>query len=573
MTCNSFRVAIIYFCVLVLSAPAQTPNNSPAPPQTALKVTTRMVQVNVVVHSRKGEPATDLKKEDFTIYDQGQEQRVATFSMESTQPLMQAGSSKPAKLPPNTFTNRVELKEATPSAITIILLDGLNSLFEDQAYARQQVIRFLNQMQEGDRVALYTLGRELKVLYDFTSDPLALQRALAKHRGHLGTEVADSEYADSDTGNYRLDQFLNQANQKIADFQTIRRVEITQAAIEAIANHVARLPGRKNLIWISGGFPTSIGLDRFNMSDRREQRTFSGGLERVARAVDSANLAIYPIDTRGLVGMSGSIESNHGTANPREAARAPSQPKDVHSLQQSHDMMETLAQRTGGIAYYNSNDIQQAIRSAIDDTKVTYVLGYHPAHNNWDGSFHELNVQVNRKGLDVRYRKGYFAFADQSMKPEDRQKALQEAASSALDATSLGLTVRAARDVPQPGKIGVILRVSARNVNFEQKGDRWTGVLDILFVQQPAAGHPANVVNDTITFNLTRERYLAALREGLLFAKDLNLADAAYLLRVAVRDAGSGNMGSVNIRTDRLKPEPPPAAAAPKPVPNNEQKK
>jgi hypothetical protein len=89
---------------------------------------------------------------------------VASFSMESTGPLMPASDSTPVNLPLNTFTNRLELKEATPSAITIILLDGLNSLLEDQAQARRQVIKFLNQMQEGDRVALYTLGHELKVL-------------------------------------------------------------------------------------------------------------------------------------------------------------------------------------------------------------------------------------------------------------------------------------------------------------------------------------------------------------------------------------------------------------------------
>jgi len=573
MTRTLFRFAIIYFCVLLFRVPAQTPTNAPAPPQTVWKAITRMVQVNVVVHARKGEPVTDLKKEDFAIYDQGQEQKVESFSMESAQPLMQAGNSKPEPLPPNTFSNRVELKKATPNAITIILLDGLNSRPEDQASARQQVIKFLNQMQEGDRVALYALGRELKVLHDFTTDPAELERALARHRGHLGTEVADAEYADSDTGDALLDQFLNEASQKLADFQTIRRVETTQAAIEAIANRAARLPGRKNLIWISGGFPMNIGLDGFNVSETQEQRTFTDELERAARAVNSANLAIYPIDTRGLVGISDNAASNRGTISPRKAAQIPVQSKANRSLQQAHDTMEALAQRTGGKAYYNTNDIRQAIRSAIDDAKVTYILGYYPTHNNWNGSFHELKVQVNRKGLDVRHRNGYFAFADQSTKPEDRQRALQEAAWSALEATSLGLTVRAARDYPQPGKLRVVLLVNTRDISFEQKGDRWTCMLDILYVQQPAAGQPASVVTDSLALNLTRENYLAIMKEGLLFNKDLNFGDAAYLLRVAVRDAHSGNVGSVNIRPDRLKPEPPRPMGVPRPSPATEQKK
>jgi hypothetical protein len=101
-------------------------------------------------------------------------------------------------------------------------------------------------------------------------------------------------------------------------------------------------------------------------------------------------------------------------------------------------------------------------------------------------------------------------------------------------------------------------------VNLEQKGDRWTGGVDLLFVQQAAAGQPATVLNDSLTLNLTKDTYAQSMRAGLRFGKDLDLANAGYFLRVAARDIATGNVGSVNIRTDKLKPEPPPAA---KPAP------
>src|SRR6266536_207810 len=97
------------------------------------------------------------------------------------------------------------------------------------------------------------------------------------------------------------------------------------------------------------------------------------------------------------------------------------------NIQASHDTMAILANRTGGRAYYNTNDLTRAIHEAIDDAQVNYVLGYYPAHNKWDGKFHQVKVQVNRKGIDLRYRLGYFAFAETPRDKEDRMTALKEA--------------------------------------------------------------------------------------------------------------------------------------------------
>lgn len=555
---------------LLLPAPAQTPSTpAPAPaPATAqgqqkaqtpvMRVTTHLVQVNVVVHGKKNEPVTDLTKADFALTDDGQPQQIATFSMESSAP----NANKQAKfvLPPNTFTNRMDMRPTAPKGVTVILLDGLNTKFEDQVYAKKQLVNFLKELRPEDSVALYALGTNLKILHDFTKDSTALIDAANKHKGRINTEVADSEPDDPDTGNDDLDAFMAQANQKIADFQTINRVLTTLEAIEAIANHVSQLPGRKNLIWISGSFPFQIGMDEMALNDTRERRMFTDEMEHTARAVNAASLAIYPVDARGLMA---DPTFNATTSGGKNARRPPTgQSKGMKNIQNSQDTMIILANRTGGKAYYNSNDLKKAIHGAIDDAVVTYVLGYYPTHNKWDGKFHELKVQVDRKGLDTRYRLGYFAFTETPQSKEDRIKALGEAAWSALDATQLGLVVRAAKDIPQPGKLRVVMSMDVHNMQLEQKGDRWTGQVDLLFVEQSAADQTPTIMNDSLSLNLTKDTYVQALKSGLRFGKDLDLAKTGYFLRVAVRDTASGNVGSVNIRTDRLKPEPPPAPAA-----------
>src|SRR6266849_4287741 len=558
---KSILLAFISLPILLLTAQTPVPKPAADSAQTpVLKVTTRLVEVNVVVHGRKNELVDDLKKEDFTIFDNKQPQQIATFSVESAK-LAEEKTQKAPPLPQNTFTNRVELRPKAPNSVTVMLLDGLNTKFEDQVYSKQQLIKFLAQLQPGDRVAVYTLGRELKILHDFTTDSSSILRVLGKYKDRINIEVADSNPEEPNTGDDDLDQWMREADQKIADYQTVNRVQTTLAALEGIATHVARIPGRKNLIWISGGFPMQMGLDEFTVSNTQEKRTFSDEMEQTARALNKANLAVYPVDARGLMADPGFNAGSKGSANPRKGPQVGGQSKAMRSIAYTHETMETLAERTGGKAYYNTNDLKSAIRGAIDDSKVTYVLGFYPAHGAWDGKFHELKVQVERKGVNVRHRLGYYAFADQPLTEKERKAAFKEALWSPLESTTVGLTLRLAPNLPRPGKLRVVMMVDVKNVLLEKKEDRWTGKLEVLFVQQAAADKAPTVVGDAMEVNLKQDTYTAALQRGLVMAKDLELADAGYQLKVAVRDANSGNTGTVIVRTQGLKEIP--AAAAP----------
>ena len=238
-----------------------------------IRSTTRLVQLSVIVQNRKGEPITGLKKEDFTILDQGKPQTVALFSNEGAPP---PAGAPPRPLPLNVFTNRLDQKGQEPGAVTVILFDSLNTSVLDQSYVRNQILLFLKTLKPQDHVAIYGLTTQLVVLHEFTQDASALVAAVKQFRP-LEMQAYDASHpADIDLVSLgadpqwaRLEAALNNVNDEISQQRTIDRVAATTAAFEAIADHVAAIPGRKSLIWISGGFPISIGVGLVGAPDAR----------------------------------------------------------------------------------------------------------------------------------------------------------------------------------------------------------------------------------------------------------------------------------------------------------------
>jgi VWFA-related protein len=226
---HTFCVAAVFTCLLP-AAPAQAPSDQPV----VLHSSTRLVQISVVVHDRKGQPVPDLKKEEFSLIEKGTPQNISVFSVDST-------ARRPTvapTLPPHNFTNRIEDRPDIPSSVTVILLDSLTTKVEDQMYARARLVTFLQQLQPEDRVAIYSLGRSLRVLHDFTTDSSALLARLAKYRGP-NLDIAWSESGEM------VDAEMFGTSHVGADFYLTERAVNTLKALEAVAEHLAGLPGAR----------------------------------------------------------------------------------------------------------------------------------------------------------------------------------------------------------------------------------------------------------------------------------------------------------------------------------------
>ena len=206
-----------------------------------MRVTTRLIQLNVVAQDRHGNPVTDLTKDDFVLKDAGKEQKISVFSMERSDgtPASPVGGHVVAgqTLPPGTFTNRVERKVG---AVTVILFDSLNTSLADSIRAKEQLVKYIKQMSPDDQVALYVLGRDLKLVHDFTRSPEALIKAVSGDKlNAINTVAADADPADSDTGNDDLDAAIDRANQMLSDYLNVH-ARTADAGIAAV-DRAARL--------------------------------------------------------------------------------------------------------------------------------------------------------------------------------------------------------------------------------------------------------------------------------------------------------------------------------------------
>ena len=184
---------------------------------------------------------------------------------------------------------------------------------------------------------------------------------------------------------------------------------------------------------------------------------------------------------------------------------------------------------------------------------MTYVLGYYPAHSDWNGKFREIKVQVKHPGLHLRYRRGYFALPDVPLDPKQRQAYMREVVDSPLEATGLGLNVRVEPiDVPGARSLKTELQIDARELLLQARGDSWVGALDLLFVQRGA--DKKDLVGEAKTFDmrLQRDTFARIRRDGLVLTRNLLLVPGAAELRVVVRDVNSGSTGSVSIPLSRV---------------------
>jgi VWFA-related protein len=554
-------VGMLVLSLVLLSAPllAQAPGGgapaSPEQPVTTIKATTRVVQVSVVVRDKNGQPVSGLTRDDFTLLDKGDPQKVALFAQEGgTQPVV-----APKPLPAGIYTNRLQMKGQVPGNVTVVLFDTLNTRLEDQSYARSQVIKFLERLQPQDHIAVYALTTKLEILHDFTQDTSVLIAAVARYKGLPSGQLSASENPQADmnrvgprlpqgasaTGAAQLQgiqQLFNSAQQRQQDMAAVNRAEATMSAIEAIAHHLAPIPGRKNLVWISGSFPLAVGEEGPNQKDpTRELRTFERRLERTTRALNQANLAIYPVDARGLMGS-----ASYGAVDIQRSNLG--QDPDLKPERDTNDFaaMDLMAERTGGRSFHNNNDLSSVVRTALADAEVTYQLGFYPSHGRWDGKYHEIKVRVDRPGVELHYRKGYFATPEPTDTEAERKAEINAAVESPIEATNLSILAQLyapEKDIPDQFPLGLML--NAKEIEFQDTPTGRHCALDFVVVQRDATGKQLGGEQKHAEFSPDEKKYESLLQTGMLVTDHVKLRRGVAELKIVVRDARSGSLGSV----------------------------
>lgn len=551
--------------ILFLAAPCSPQQVAPK-----LSVTTRLVELSVVADGKKGKPVSDLSEKDFHIFDDGHEEQIAHFEVVTSSP----AASVPLNLPPDVYTNLLGQRGAVPGSVTIILIDRLNTSFMDQSWVAPQIIKYLGHIKPQDHIALYTLGPDLRVVLDFTSDAASLVaavRALGSTSPHQIQQVAAPDPQASaanalpQQGNapsqraqrmtQLLNDFLSDAQKQQQVFYLDDRVRLTLAAFRAIAQHVSSLQGRKNLLWVSGSFPVSFD-NNIGTLPGHEARDYSEEIEGTTQRLSSANVAVYPVDARGL------IPFDPGLANPmyssRRAALEPTLPPSLDP--NDITTMNALAEATGGRAFFNTNDIERSVERAVDDARISYILGYYPDRNRWNGEFRKIKVKVDRPHVEVRTRSGYFATPAVPLRPKDRGTVLEQIATSPLDSTSLtafAKLVHVSQGGPN-GSLDAFLNVDPRGLSFSQINGHWKGRMVAAFIQLDAQGAVLGngVIEQTVDMDLLPATYDQLMHTALKLEKKFPLDPKAVHLCVVALDENTGNAGSIHIPVAQYQQKP-----------------
>jgi len=515
---------------------------------------TVLVEVPAVVTDTSGSHLHNLTKNDFSILENGKQQPITVFEEVTTS----SGRPAPATNPPGIFSN-VPFDRQEPLSITVIALDTINTPFLDQAYGRQQLIKYLaDTLDSGQVLGLVVIGRKgVTVLGGLNSDPAALITALKKVSGELspmetfGTDgkiLAASESQPSElTGGIspgadpaaRMRQFILNADAVEGSYQQARAVEDTMKAFLAIAWSLAGIPGRKSLIWATGSFP--FALD--------SPSTVPGGnlsllYERTMEALNDAQVSVYPVDIRGLVDTSPAADPTYsgGLSGPEfgnsAGGRSWLQNSSVKSLQ-------NFAEMTGGRSYANNNDLAKGFRHAADDCSSYYLLGYYVDTRDRNPGWRKLQVQVARKGVEIHARSG-FLVTNATIDPQLTHSAdIDFALISPFDSTAIPVTVqwRAVEPDGEKKKIGFALRLPASSVIDETDKNRF----NVDFIAQASkGGAPTRNEGQTVK-GMIPDAALAKIKaEGIFYKNALELPPGDYRVRFVVRDNLTGRIGSVS---------------------------
>ena len=600
-------VAVVLAGVIAACGVAQSPPAAPTPSSTVLRTDANLVLVDVVVTDR-GNPVHGLDRSRFHLLEDGHEQPITSFD-EHRPTATPAGAGTPQPpLPPHTYTNVPAYPAA--SAVNVLLLDALNTPMANQMDVRQKMIQYLGKIPAGTPLAIFTLASRLRLLEGFSTDAAQLTRALQSSKGSpqqsvildpQSDQALDSTLGDMATLTSGSDTLtaagvsslssMRQFEADIAAFQTDLRVQMTLEAMQQLARYLSGIPGRKNVIWFSGSFPIALDPDDTQQDPFEAMRNYSDQIRDTAELLSAARVAVYPVNARGLVTppsldasytpstnlISATANGNRTTARRRANANKPSTSNDDlnvnKQLMEEQASMQQIAEQTGGQQYLNTNGLQEAIASAIQNGSSYYTIGYAPAAHPLDGQYRKIQINLESSNFKLGYRHGYYA--DPPGKPSEHtpgQISLITAATLhgappttqiLFQARILPATDPLLKGTPMPGgpageltasfkstpqRMVTDLTIDPRTLRYDASAD---GVIhskvEFAMVAFDAEGQRINYLDRGFQINLKPGQLSQTMSNGIRIRLPFDLPAGQFFLRIAVHDLTAGRAGSLEV--------------------------
>jgi len=533
MSVTRNKIACIAATALLLqyvnAAFAQQPPQARSP----IKVTSELVLVSVVARDKKGNLVRDLKKEDFTLFEDNKKQEISTFDFERVDELVTAGPAE------NTVTGEAApgglLRQANKPAIVardrrVILL-----FFDFSAMDPEHIDRSVEaakkyveaNMQPADLIALVSLSTNMRVDLDFTDDKAKILSVLNAYASSQGQgfdngDTGTTEGTPETSGSYTPDD---------TDYNTFS-ADRKLLALQSIMATLGKITQKKAIIYFSNGISQS-GSDN------------QSALRAATAAAVKNNVSIYPVDVRGLQAFPPGGEARSASLHGRSAYSGQAVFNDLDRNAASQETLSTLAADTGGKAFFDSNDFSGVFWQVQKDSSAYYVLGYTSLNPLKDGKYRRLRVQVNRPDLRLEFRPGYYAGRDfEHLNRADREQQLQDELAAELPETDVAVYAGTAyfRKDDSHYYLTVSLVIPGSQIPFVQEKDRDNATIDIIGDVLIGSRFPVGQLRDTVKLAIDNSQQVR--RKNVQYNTSFILAPGSYHLKFVVRENQSGRMGS-----------------------------
>jgi VWFA-related protein len=497
-----------------------------------LKTNAELVLTNVVARDAKtGELVLGLKQSDFRVYENGKQQQIATFDFQSVDKATPLHEATVSGLAAGTSLGKavvVARPEDLRNHRLIVMFFDLTSMqpedLDRSVAAAQEFLQ--KKMQPADLVALVSLGDTLKVDQDFTADKKMLIEEVGIYNDTEGEGFAEGATSNSnqveDTTGYTPDE------SEYNDLNTDREL----FALRAVAKSLEKIGEKKSLLYFSGGISRD-GIEN------------QASLRSAVNAAVRANLSIYSVDTRGLQSIGPLGDASVGSMRGNGPMNGGALGNNMDSNFASQEVMATLSSDTGGKAFFDSNDFAPAFAQVQRDTSAYYAVGFHSSNPVRDGRYRKLTIKVNRPGVKLEFRPGYYAPVDfKHSGREDREQELTEQMNSDLPATDMAMYLDALyfRQDERRFFVPVSLIVPGSQIPFVKGGDKDKATLDIVGEVIDEVKRPIGRVRETVKLNL--DQGLNARQKNIQYTTSFSLPAGKYHLKFVVRENQTGLMGS-----------------------------
>ena len=540
---RALRSALVFVALLTAAPQAQTPARS----QSVFRSGTELVLVNVVVRDRSGEVVRGLTRDDFTVTEDGKAQTISSFDFEdlASAPAETAEPAAPKPVPSQAVL-ATPAPAAPPASAQKVDMHGrrLVVLFFDVSSMQPEEIQRAvaaahdyvdHKLSPADLIAVASFSTSLTIDQDFTADRETLTAALDGFGSAGGQGFAAGATPEEDTPDNGAAFTPDDTEFNI--FNTDRRLD----ALQSLADQLSGIEQKKSVIYFSSG-----------MSQQGQDNQVE--LRRTVDRANRANVSIYAADMRGLQAVVPGGDASTASVRGTSAFSGASTRNQFDRLAATQDTLTTMAEDTGGRAFFDSNGFGAVFDRVVRDTSAYYVLGYSSTNGARDGRFRRITVRLKRSDLKLEYRSGYYAPRDFAHSTgDDREQQLQDQLLSDLSATDLSAYVSSAffrlgdnryfvpLSVIVPGYQLPITKATAKN----------KATVDILGIVRDQQRRPVTRIRDTM--RLSPDAADDLKKKTVQYETGVELPPGSYHVKVVVRENQDGTLGSYE--TDLVVPD------------------